>query len=46
MFNHVEIDLPKLQRENIDGVRFYKVPEDGDLLKLVSMVLSLFRHKI
>ena len=35
MFNHVETDLPQLSRETIDGVRYYSVPDDGDLLKLV-----------
>ena len=41
MFDHVEIDLPTLSRETIDGVRFYSVPDGGDLLKLVSIPLSL-----
>ena len=44
MFNHVDIDLPKLQRENIDGVRFYKVPDNGDLLKLVSITSITSHH--
>ncbi len=30
MFNHVEIDLPKLSRETIDGVRYYNVPDEDD----------------
>ena len=25
MFEHVNVDLPKLKRKNIDGVRFYTV---------------------
>ena len=29
LFNHVDVTLPRLQRETIDGIRFYKVP-DGD----------------
>ena len=29
MFNHVELDLPKLSRETIDGVRYYSVPDEG-----------------
>ena len=28
MFNHVELDLPKLSRETIDGVRYYSVPDE------------------
>ena len=26
MFNHVDVDLPKLERETIDGVRYYMYP--------------------
>ena len=33
MFKHVEVDLPKLDRETIDGVRYYKVPDDEELLR-------------
>tara|TARA_A100001234_G_scaffold136164_1_gene119585 strand:- start:286 stop:963 length:678 start_codon:yes stop_codon:yes gene_type:complete len=44
MFNHVETDLPQLSRETIDGVRYYSVPDDGDLLKLVS-ITSITSHK-
>ena len=32
MFNHVDIGLPQLDRETIDGVRYYKVPDDEELL--------------
>jgi ATP-dependent exoDNAse (exonuclease V) beta subunit len=44
MFNHVNIDLPKLDRETIDGVRYYKVPDEEDLLRLVS-ITSVTSHK-
>ena len=37
MFNHCDVNLPQLERETIDGVRYYKVPDDGDLIKLVSI---------
>ena len=37
MFNHVDIDLPKLSRETIDGVRYYNVPDEDELIKLVSI---------
>ena len=34
MFNHVPANLPLLERETIDGVRFYKVPNEDEFLKL------------
>jgi len=43
MFNHVETDLPQLERETIDGVRFYKVPDKDEFLKLVS-ITSVTSH--
>lgn len=43
MFNHIDIDLPKLDRETIDGVRYYSVPDDDVLLKLVS-ITSVTSH--
>ena len=48
MFNHLECDLPKLDRETIDGVRYYKVPDEDELLKLVSItsVTSQFNKEI
>ena len=48
MFNHVDIDLPKLTRETIDGVRYYSVPDEDELLKLVSItsVTSHFNKEI
>tara|TARA_R100001510_G_C7647472_1_gene204800 strand:- start:1407 stop:2087 length:681 start_codon:yes stop_codon:yes gene_type:complete len=48
MFNHVDIDLPKLSRETVDGVRYYSVPDDDELLKLVSItsVTSHFNKQI
>ena len=48
MFNHVELDLPKLSRETIDGVRYYSVPDEDELLKLVSItsVTSHFNRQI
>ena len=35
MFDHIDLNLPQLERETIDGVRYYKVP-DLDQLYLVS----------
>ena len=43
MFNHVDVTLPKLERETIDGVRNYKVPDEDQLLKLVS-ITSITSH--
>ena len=40
MFTHVDLDLQPLEREHIDGVRYYKVPDEEELLKMVS-ILSL-----
>ena len=48
MFNHVDISLPQLERETIDGVRYYKVPTEEELLRLVSItsVTSHFNKEI
>jgi genome maintenance exonuclease 1 len=48
MFNHIDIELPKLERETIDGVRYYKVPDEEELLRLVSItsVTSHFNREI
>jgi len=43
MFNHVDVTLPELERETIDGVRYYKVPDEDQLLKLVS-ITSITSH--
>jgi genome maintenance exonuclease 1 len=44
MFTHVDLNLPRLKRETIDGVRYYFVPEESELLKLVS-ITSVTSHK-
>ena len=48
MFKHVDLNLPKLTRETIDGVRYYSVPDEEELLKLVSIttVTSHFNKDI
>ena len=43
MFNHVDVNLPKLSRETVDGVRYYSVPDEDELLKLVS-ITSITSH--
>ena len=44
IFNHVDLNLPQLERETIDGVRYYSVPDEDALLKLVS-ITSVTSHK-
>lgn len=44
MFKHIDINLPKLERTTIDGVRYYEVPDEDQLLKLVS-ITSVTSHK-
>jgi len=48
MFNHVELDLSPLEREHIDGVRYYKIPDEEELIKMVSItsVTSHFNKEI
>ena len=48
MFNHVDLNLEPLKRETIDGVRYYSIPEEEELLKLVSItsVTSHFNKEI
>ena len=43
-FNHIDLNFPKLERETIDGVRYYKIPEDGEILRLCS-ITSVTSHK-
>lgn len=43
MFNHIELNLPSLDREMIDGVRYYKVPGKEGLQKFVS-ITSVISH--
>ena len=46
MFNHVNMDLPKLEREEIDGVRYYKIPGEDNLSRLVSITsVTSFHNK-
>jgi len=44
MFTHIDIELPNLERTTIDGVRYYSVPTNEELLKLVS-ITSVTSHK-
>jgi genome maintenance exonuclease 1 len=42
-FNHVDLILPKLERETIDGIRYYKVPDEDEILRLFS-ITSVTSH--
>ena len=44
MFTHIDLKLPNLERETIDGVRYYKIPDNGEILKLFS-ITSVTSHK-
>ena len=48
MFSHVDLDLQPLEREHVDGVRYYKVPDEEELIKMVSItsVTSHFNKEI
>ena len=47
-FNHVDLNLQPLEREHIDGVRYYKIPDEDELVKMVSItsVTSHFNKEI
>ena len=47
-FNFIETELPQLDRETIDGVRYYKVPHEERLMRFVSItsVTSHFNKEI
>lgn len=36
-FNHIDVCLPSLERETIDSVRYYSIPDNGELIKMVSI---------
>ena len=42
-FNFIDTKLPQLERETIDGIRYYKVPDEEELLRLVS-ITSITSH--
>ena len=48
MFNFVDVGLPQLERETIDGVRYYKLPTEEELRRLVSItsVTSFYNRQI
>ena len=48
MFDHVDLNLEPLERETIEGVRYYSIPDIDELVKLVSItsVTSHFNKEI
>ena len=44
-FKHLNIRLPKLERQTIDGVRYYDIEDNGELIKMVS-ITSVTSHFI
>lgn len=44
-FTHIDLTLPQLEREHIDGVRFYKVKGKDELQKLVSITSVISHYK-
>lgn len=46
MFNHIDIDLPVLERTTIDGVRYYFIPDEDKNLKFVSVTsITSFKNR-
>ena len=44
MFKHVNIDLPSLDKETIDGVRYYDVPGNSKLVSITSITSWINRE--
>ena len=42
-FNHVELNLPVLDRELVDGVRYYKLPSGNKKLVSITSVISHYK---
>jgi genome maintenance exonuclease 1 len=42
-FNHVELNLPQLEREMVDGVRYYKLPSGNKKLVSITSVISHYK---
>jgi hypothetical protein len=45
IFEHIDLNLPQLEREHIDGVRFYKVKGGEELQRLVSITSVISHYK-
>ena len=46
MFNHVDLDLPQLERETIHGVRYYQTPEGNQKLVSITSIISHINRQI
>tara|TARA_Y100000739_G_scaffold155291_1_gene133998 strand:- start:665 stop:1336 length:672 start_codon:yes stop_codon:yes gene_type:complete len=44
MFKHINIDLPSLDKETIDGVRYYDVPGNSKLVSITSITSWINRE--
>ena len=44
IFEHVDIDLPQLERETIDGVRYYDAPGGKKLVSITSITSWINRQ--
>lgn len=42
-FDHIELDLPVLERELVDGVRYYKLPSGNKKLVSITSVISHYK---
>ena len=38
MFKHVEVVIPSLERQTIDGVRYYDTPDGQKLVSITSII--------
>ena len=43
-FEHVEIEIPKLERQTIDGVRYYDAPNGQKLVSITSVISHIKRE--
>jgi len=43
-FNHVELNLPSIERETIDGIRYYKVSDTENVLRRLVSITSVISH--
>ena len=44
MFQHVDIEIPKLERQTIDGVRYYDTPDGQKLVSITSVISHINRE--
>ena len=43
-FKHVDIDIPELDRQTIDGVRYYDAPDGQKLVSVTSVISHIKRE--